>query len=164
VRVALRPTTRVALFVALEAVLFWAGFVLIGWGVLYGVPGGLVGIWLGSASLTDSATRSRERAARAAVREHRDPGPGLRTEADTQARTILAASAVDRWGPAMVLLGVASSCVVVAVVRNDPPVAFPSPALVVLTVVAVVLRRRVEAAADRWLADPPVPASDEVDR
>jgi hypothetical protein len=53
------------------------------------------------------------------------------------------------------------ACVVVAVVRQDPPVAFPAPLLVALAVLAVILRRRSDAAADRWLTDPPVPRADE---
>ncbi|TFV86172.1 hypothetical protein [Blastococcus sp. CT_GayMR16] len=155
--------SAIALIAVGEAAVVWAGFVLVGWVVAYGAIGGLVGsavVLVG----TDRTSRTRERVARAAVRSHRDPGPDLRAEADTQARTILAVSVVDRWGGAVLLTGVAIACVVVAVVRGDPAVAFPAPLLVVLAAGAVVLRRRTDAAADRWLADPPVPADDDVDR
>lgn len=153
----------VALLAAAEGAVVWAGFVLVGWVVIYGAIGGHIGSMFGLFG-TDRRVRTRERAACAAVRDHRDPGPDLRDEADTQARTMLAASVVDRWGPIAILLGLAVACVVVADFRDDLPVVFPVPLLVALVAVIVALRRRTDAAADRWLADPPFPATAEVDR
>jgi hypothetical protein len=159
----LRPVARVALVIAALAAVLWAGIVLVGRGAVVGAAGGVTGVAL-AVLVTDRPARARERAGRAAVREHRDPGPDLRSEADAQARTILAASAIDRWGPAVVLLGLAVACGVVAFLRDDLPVALPAAPLLVLAIAAVVLRRRADDAADRWLADPPVPADDRADR
>lgn len=156
-----RPWVRQAALVISFAVgPIWAGFVLVGSRAVPGLLSGLLG-WALALFLTDRATRIRERSARAAVREHRDPGPGLRAEADAQARAMLAVPAADRWVPGLLLGGLAVACVVVAVVRQDLSVAFPAPLLVALAVATFVLRRRTEAAADRWLTDPPVTARDE---
>jgi Flp pilus assembly protein TadB len=112
----------------------------------------------------DRTVRTRERAARAAIREFRDPGSDLRQEADSQARTVLATSTVNRWAPAVVVVAAAIACVVGALVKNDPAVAFPALVLAVLAVVDVLLRRRSEAMAERWLADPPVPLDEDTHR
>jgi hypothetical protein len=155
----LRRPAAIALLVAVDATLLWTGVVLIGRDVV--VP--LLAAVVAGTVVTVAMGRSfqaRERAAWTAIREHRDPGPDARAEADAQALKLLDAPAVDRWGPAVVLSGLAVACVVAATVRGDPSVAFPVPVLLALAAVAVVLRRRMEAAADRWLADPPVPTGE----
>jgi peptidoglycan/LPS O-acetylase OafA/YrhL len=53
-------------------------------------------------------------------------GAALRPARDRPCGTL------ERWAPAVVLLGLATACVVVAFVRDDPPVTFPAPALVVV--------------------------------
>jgi hypothetical protein len=150
-----RRSERATLLVVTEATLLWAGVLLVGWGILYGgLIGGVVG-FLVDRFMGDRAMRARENAARRAVLVHRDPGPDLRGEADIQARSALAANSLERWVPGLVLAGVAAACAVTAVLRGDPAVALPGPVLVVLAVVIVVLRRRTDAAAGLWLADPP---------
>lgn len=152
---AVRPLPAVAVSVAFSAAVLWALVVLFDWFfAVLGLSSGLAVLVL----TNDRGVRVRERGAREAVRAHRDPGPGLRTEADAQARTLLAASAVDRWGAPVVLLGLSAACVVTAILRGDPVDALPAAPLAALTPVAVALRRRADAAADRWLADPPAPS------
>jgi hypothetical protein len=151
------PTARVAVKVLVLVVVCWSLFGLLGWHAVVGVLGGLgavVGIFA-----TERTFRTRERAAWRAVRNHRDPGSGFRDEADAQARRLLAAPAVDRWGAAVLLVALAIACVVVGVNGSDLLVALPAPILLLLTPGVVLLRRQDEQAADRWLADPPVPAN-----
>jgi hypothetical protein len=159
----IRRPAFIALRVVHAAAVAWAGFVLLGWAALAGALAGLVGVSL-YGLLTDRTARARERSARGAIREHRDPGPDLRAEADAQARVILAAPPADRWLPGLVSGAIALACVVTGVVRDEPAVAFPAPLLVALAVHAVVLRRRTDAAADRWLADPPFATAEESER
>ena len=158
-----RSAVRVALMIAAVASILWAGIVLVDRSLVVGALGGLTGVAL-SVLLTDRSARARERVGRAAVRDHRDPGPDLRAEADAQARTILAASALDRWGAPVILVGLAVACAVVALLRDDVTVALPAAPLAVLAVVALVVRRRADVAADRWLADPPFAAAEDAER
>jgi hypothetical protein len=153
-----RPVA-VALLVVVDATLLWTGLVLVGSDVVVPVLAAVAAGTVATLAIGRSF-RARERAAWAAIREHRDPGTDVRTEADAQARKLLDAPAVDRWGPPVVLSGLAVACLVTAAVRDDLPVAFPAPVLLALAAVAVVLRRRLEAAAHRWLADPPVPTEE----
>jgi hypothetical protein len=72
VSVELRPTTRVAFLIALEAALFRAGLVLVGWSVLYAMLGGLMGAALSRLG-TGRAARSsagRRRLSSSAWRPH----------------------------------------------------------------------------------------------
>jgi hypothetical protein len=149
----------VALLVAVDATLLWTGVVLVGPDVVVPL---LVAVAAGTVATLaiGGSFRARERAAWAAIREHRDPGPEVRPEADAQARKLLGSPAVDRWGPPVLLSGLAVACVVTALVRGDLFVAFPAPVLLALAVVSVVLRRRLEAEAERWVTDPPVPTEE----
>jgi hypothetical protein len=107
-----RPAA-VALLIAVDATLVWAGIVLVGPDVMVPV---MVAIAAGTvATLTIGGSfRARETAAWAAIREHGDPGSEVRSEADAQARRLLDSLVVDRWGPPVLLFGLAVACVVTA--------------------------------------------------
>jgi hypothetical protein len=154
-----RPTRRLAVIVAYEVAVVWAVVLLVGWNGIGGLVGGLVGFAIVSLGF-DREAHARERAARTAVREHRDPGPDLRDEADVQARLTLGASPMNRWGAPVLALALAAGCIVAAVMRADASFAYPAALFLAVAVAAGLLRHRAEVAADRWLADPPVRAEE----
>jgi hypothetical protein len=131
------------------------------------VPTAMVGGLLGTGlAVAWRARRDRERwpeqwAADRALREHTDPGPQYRAAVDEAART-------QRARPAglvlagVVLVGlVVAACAWTAVERRDPTVAIAALPLVAAFAWGVLLQRRRDARADRWLADPPYPREEE---
>jgi hypothetical protein len=87
-----------------------------------------------------------------AVREHADPGPGLRTRADAYARRYALAGWL-RW-----FLPFAAASPLLQGRWGTPALAVPGAVLMTAAVAVAFLRvRRVGAAADRWLDDPPGP-------
>lgn len=151
----------VVLVVAAELLVAWALVLLWGRIGLIGLIGGAVALWFNS-FLVDDAEREQRRVVGAALRAHADPGPAYRPAVDDAATQRLAASAVDRWGPAVVSVLVAGACAGTAVFRADLLVALPVLPLLGLAAVADASRRRQEALAHRWIADPPASAG--VDR
>lgn len=146
-----------AVLLAAELLIAWALVLLVGWIGLVGLIGAGVALWFNSFLLDDGA-REERRIARSALRAHADPGPAHRASVDGAATRRLAASVVDRWGATVVSVLVAAACAGVAVVRADPVVALPVVPLLVLAAVIDASRRREEALAHRWIADPPAPA------
>lgn len=155
-RLVLSAWERGALLAALFAGTTWAIIVLLGEdalpGAVGGGVGGLIGVYLGTRDATPAEER---RAVATALREHQDPGPRYREATTRQARVLLATRPADRWLPLGLLVGMAVACVIAAIVRDDPPTALPAVLLVVVGGITLLVRRRTEAMADRWLADPP---------
>jgi uncharacterized membrane protein YfcA len=155
-RLVLSAWERGALLAALFAGTTWAIIVLLGEdalpGAVGGGVGGLIGVYLGTRHGTPTEER---RAVAAALREHRDPGGQYREATTRQARVLLATRPVDRWLPLVLLVGMAVACVVAAIVRDDLLTALPAVLLVAVGGITVLVRRRTEAMADRWLAEPP---------
>jgi hypothetical protein len=147
---------RTALLVAAELILTWALVVLVGWLGLVGLIAAAVTAWLNRV-VEDDAARAEHRIIGTALREHTDPGPDYRLAVDGEAARRLAANVVDRWGAEVVAVLLAGTCVVVALLRDDAGIALPAAPLVVLAAVLDAVRRRGEAVAERWIADPPAP-------
>lgn len=145
---------RWLLVVGAEFLLASALVLLLGWIGSVGLIGGLVALWLISLA-GDDTERERRRVVGAALRAHADPGPAHRPAVDAAAIQRLAASGLDRWGAPAVLVVVAAACAVVTVVRADPVVALPVIPLLAVACLADASRRREEALAHRWIADPP---------
>lgn len=145
-----------ALLAALFAGTTWAIIVLLGEdalpGAVGGAVGGLIGVYLGTRDATPTEER---RAVATALREHHDPGCRYREATTRQARVLLATGPADRWLPFVLLVGMAVACVAAAIVRDDFLTALPALLLVVVGGITLLVRRRAEAMADRWLADPP---------
>lgn len=146
----------VIVVLAAELLLAWALVLLWGWIWVVGLIGGLVVVWL-TFFAGDDAEREHRRVVGAALRAHADPGPAYRPDVDWAAAQRLAAPGVDRWGPPVVCVLVAAACAGTAVVRDDLLVALPVLPVLVLAVVTDAARRRQEALAHRWIADPPTP-------
>jgi hypothetical protein len=147
----------VVLVVGAELLIAWALVLLWGPIGLVGLIGGAVALWFTS-FLVDDAERERRRVVGAALRAHTDPGPAFRAAVDAAATRRLATSAVDRWGPTVVSVLVAAACAATAVFRPDALVALPVLPLLLLAWTADASRRRQEALAHRWVADPPASA------
>jgi hypothetical protein len=142
------------------------GLTVIGWPLgelLRSFPWPMLGGGIGTGlSVVWRAWRDRERwpeqrAVARALRDHSDPGPEYRPAADQAARVQL-----GRPGGALVagvvLVGViTAACVRTALDREDPTVALSAIPMILAFVWGVLLQRRVDERADRWLADPPYP-------
>ena len=150
-----------AVVLAAELLLAWAFVLFWGWIGAVGLIGAGVAVWFNS-FLVDDAAREERRVVRSALRSHADPGPAHRAAVDGAATRRLASSAVDRWGAPIVTVLVAVACTGVALIRADPFVALPVLPLFILAAVVDASRRREEALAHRWIADPPI--SVEADR
>lgn len=109
--------------------------------------------------LVPRGQREQERAVRAALREHIDPGPDLRPSVDEAARRELATLRRDRWTAGLLTVGLGVACLVTAWVRGDAVAILPAVSLAALAVLADAGARRQRRAARQWLDDPPVPAS-----
>jgi hypothetical protein len=146
---------RAAVVVFSLAVLGWALVALFGWSGLPGVAGA-AGIAAYSAwKVRGPAARAEQQAVTTALRTHTDPGHALRAVVTSTARRHLATRPADHWGAPVVMAAVAVACVVTAILRHDVPTALPAAPLAVLAVVVLLLTRRADALAARWLADPP---------
>jgi hypothetical protein len=151
----LSAPARSALVLTSLAMLGWALVALFGWSGLPGVAGGL-GIAAFSAwKYRGRAARAEQQAVTTALRTLADPGSALRPVVTSTARRQLASPAADRWGPGAVLAAVAVACVATAIVRHELATALPAAPLAVLAVVVLMVIRRADALAQRWLADPP---------
>jgi hypothetical protein len=152
---------RPALLVGVSASTTWAVAALLGssatWSALAGALGAAIGLLLTN---LDGATKEERHTVAAALREHRDPGPQYREAVTREAHVLLAARPVDRWLPPVLLVGLVGACVVTAIVRSDVLTALPAIPLAILGTSVLLLRRRSEAMADRWLADPPTAADE----
>jgi hypothetical protein len=137
------------------ALLGWAFVALLGWSGLTGILAGATVLAWSAWSTRGWAARAEQRAVTSALREHVDPGPELRESVTATARRQLAAPAVDRWGPSVVLATVAAACVVSALVRHDVRTALPAVPLAVLALVLVGLVRRANLLAYRWVTERP---------
>jgi hypothetical protein len=150
--VALRPATRLAVLLVAMGSLAWAfGVLFDDWVLAIVLPLGyaVVGVWQAR-----SKWQTRRMVADA-LRDHRDPGPGLREEVDQAAWVAAAGSRMGPWLTPLVAVGVAAACVAVAWVHSDPSAGLPAIPLVAWAVAVFVIMRRAVRLADLWLADPP---------
>jgi hypothetical protein len=88
-----------------------------------------------------------------ALREHVDPGPGLRARADDVARQ----QKLNRWGAWLAPLALALQLVEGR--WDEPAIAVPGTVVFAVCVLTIVWwQQRLGAAAHRWLRDPPGPS------
>jgi hypothetical protein len=130
---------------------------------LWPMLGGGVGVAL---SAVWRAWRDRERwpeqrAVDRALREHVDPGPQYRSAVQQAARVQLARPAGGLIAGFVIVGLVVASCLVTAFQRKGVIVALSAIPLTVVFVWGVLLQRRQDARADRWLASPPHPHDEE---
>lgn len=150
----LSPAARVALIGVTLSAVGWAVVVLFGRSGLTGMVAVAVVYGVTDPSLRSGAVRSEQAAVTRALIGHVDPGHGLRAKVDGTARRQLAGPAVDRWGPSTLLIALAVACLVHSVVRDRWTDALPALPLVLLAAMLLILVRRADALAHRWLADP----------
>jgi hypothetical protein len=124
---------------------------LFGWSGLVGLSGAL-GVALYTGWTSDAESRAAHRRLSAAFRRGQKPLPRDAEEADGVARAQLARPAADRWGQPAVLVALAVACVAMAAVRGDPAAGLPALPLVFCAAMSVLLARRVDLRAGRWLA------------
>jgi hypothetical protein len=151
---ALRPATQLAVLLAAMGSLAWAFVLLSDDRVL------AIALPLGAAVVVIWRARHQwglQGVVADALREHRDPGPGLREEVERAARVTLARNRTEEWLPSVVAVGVAVACASVAWLRSDPVVALPAIPLLALAVAVFMIIRRALQLAAWWLADPPHP-------
>ena len=103
---------------------------------------------------TPEMRREREIAARA-LTDHSDPGPQHRATVEALAQEQAAGSRGPSWLPTAVLLVVVAAAAVVAVVRDEVGAAPPLAGLLLGALWLGTWIRRGQAAATRWLDDPP---------
>lgn len=149
------PVAGVTLLV--QAALAWALVELIGPEVLSGFVGATVGglviaWWRNGRSVR---TDPRLRAVRTALRDHADPGPGLRDAVTDRARVTLGSPRSDTWVPPVLVGAPALACVVVAIVRGNVLTALPALPLAGFACGFLALRHARLVRASRWLTDSP---------